>query len=153
MTITLTDVEVRVARHIGRLRNEHAKRAGLKDKHGFDGDGELIHALGAAGEMAFCKSNNLYWEPRIDTFKEADVGDNIQVRTRSRSYYDLLIRKEDRSDQYFVLVTGNIPKFEVVGWIRGEEGKQAKWLRCHGGREEAYFIPQSELKREILANC
>jgi hypothetical protein len=146
MLITLSWPEVMCAVSTGTLRHIAALRKGLPDCHGFKGeDGWTIHIEGAAGEMAFAKAAGRYYASPVNTFKEGgDVGD-VQVRTRSRMDYDLLVRPSDRDRDVFVLVLGKIPTFDVVGWMRGSDAKNEKWLNAHGNRPPAYFVPRSEL--------
>lgn len=104
-----------------------------------------MHFDGAGGEMAFAKSRNRYWDGSVNTFKVGgDVGD-IQVRTRSRLHYDLLVRDDDRDSDWFVLVVGSLPTFWVIGAIRGQQAKQPQFRRNWGNHGVAYFVPQSAL--------
>jgi hypothetical protein len=105
-----------------------------------------MHIEGAGGECAVAKALKLYWSGSVDTFKrEGDVGD-LEVRTRSEDWHELLIRPDDPSAIY-VLVVGKIPHFRLVGWIHSSVAKQRNdWLKPHGGRPPAYFVPQSELR-------
>mgnify|MGYP006300474069 CR=1 FL=1 len=86
----------------------------------------------------------------MGTFKTGgDVGE-IQVRTRSRHDYELLIRPQDRDEDTFVLLTGVAPSFRAHGWIQGQDAKKKEWLQTYGGRPPAYFVPQKDL-RPLLA--
>ncbi len=145
MKITLSWYELWIAGSIGLKRHIEALQKGLADKHGFNGDGWGAHVEGAAGEMAAAKAMNRYYSGSINTFREGDVG-KLQVRTRSKDGYELIVRQNDRDDDYFVLVVGKCPEFTVVGWIRAREAKNPQWLREHGGREAAYFVPQGMLE-------
>jgi hypothetical protein len=136
-----------MAAQIGVLRQLEAVRKGLPDRHGFDGDtGWTIHIEGAAGEIAAAKALGLYWGGTVNTFKtEGDVG-NIEVRTRSKPHYDLLVRDNDKNESVFVLVTGKSPKYNVVGWILGKDAKKTEWYADYGNRPPAYFVPQNCLR-------
>jgi len=127
-------------------RQIEALRQHRPDRHGFDGeDGWTIHIEGAAGEMAVAKLRNRYWNGSVNTFKTGgDVG-AVQVRTRSKAHYDLIVRDDDRNDDAFFLVIGSIPVFDVVGWIKGRDAKRPEWLQTYGERPPAYFVPQSAL--------
>ena len=141
--ITLSEDENIHATKIGVLRQKEAERMRLKDKHGFTGEGENIHVEGARGEMAVAKRLGIKWEGHVNTFKRfPDVDGNIQVRTRSKDWYELIVRCDDPLDAKYVLVTGTTPKYRVRGWIKGKDAMKAEYLKTHGGREEAYFIPQ-----------
>jgi len=146
VNVTLELYELRLAAEVGMRRHLSAIHKGLDDAHGYNGDeGWTIHIEGAAGEMAFAKALNLYWAGTVDTFREGgDVG-RIQVKTRSRHDYELLIRQHDRDEDDFVLVTGRSPDFTIRGWMNAAEAKREEWLQVYGGRPPAYFVPTSEL--------
>lgn len=134
-----------LAGQVGIRRQMEALKRGLPDRHGFTGLGWDIHVEGACGELAVAKALGRYWNGSVNTFKVGgDVG-AMQVRTRSRSHYELLIRPDDKDQDVFVLVTGTSPKFKVVGWIKGKDAKRVEWLQTHGGRPPAYFVPQKSL--------
>ena len=146
MDVKLTGSELYLAAQVGVARQMEAMRKGLPDKHGFDGiEGWTVHIEGAAGEVAVAKALGVYWNGSLNTFKsQADV-QRLEVRTRSKSYYELLIRPDDDSKAVFVLVTGRAPDFEVRGWIQGSEAKKDEWLQTYGGRPPAYFVPHDAL--------
>jgi len=94
--------------------------------------GELVE--GAAVEMAAAKALEHYWVPSVDTFKTgSDIGTSIQVRTRSRHSYDLIVRPDDRDEDHLVLVTGIAPRFHVRATILGARCQASRIL----GRDEA----------------
>ena len=144
--IKLNYLEVHLASQIGMMRQEISLQKGLKDSHGFDGEnGWSIHIEGAGGEMAVAKYANTYWMGSVNTFKKINDVGKVEVRTRSRDYYDLLIRNDDKNEDVFVLVVGKIPDFKIVGWLKGKDAKKPEWLKTYANREAAYFVPQSEL--------
>jgi len=145
--IKLTRYDTFCAATVGAKRQAESLYKKLPDKHGFDGaDGWTIHIEGAAGELAVAKALNLFWDGTVNTFKRGgDIGDKLQVRTRSKDYYDLLIRQNDKDEDIFVLVVGQIPNFKVVGWMRGVDAKQEKYSQTYGNRPSAYFVPQKDL--------
>ena len=148
MHLTLAWYEVRLAAQVGMDRYVRALKDGRTDAFGLEqrgSDGIALHVLGAAGEMAFAKATDRFWSGSIDTFADPDVG-KIQVRTRSRHDYELLVRPGDADDEVFVLVTGQVPTFWVQGWMLGKDAKRAEWAQTHGGRPPAYFVPQAALQ-------
>lgn len=143
--VTLDWFEVTRAAQVGLQRQVHAMAAGKPDVFGYEGDGWNIHIEGALGELAFAKATNRYWSGPVNTFKEGgDVG-SIQVRTRSRDDYDLIVRPNDRDQDVFVLVLGKCPTYKVVGWLVGSSAKKERFLQKHGGRAPAYFVPKEHL--------
>ncbi len=146
IAVSLEWHEVMLAAGVGMRRHASALREGRPDRHGFDGDGWGSHVEGACGELAVAKLLNLYWNGSVDTFK--DVGDvgTLQVRTRSRHDYELIVRRDDRGSDRFVLVTGKAPRFIVHGYMTaGEAQAHPEWLQTYGARPPAFFVPQSEL--------
>lgn len=145
--VSLEWYEVRLAAQVGVERNVQSIKDGRTPSAAFstkDGAWE-IHVQGACGELAFAKATNRYWDGSVNRFgNTGDVGP-IEVRTRSRHDYDLLVRPGDSDESVFVLVTGLAPHFQVHGWLRGEEAKRRDWLCAFGGRPPAYFVPKSVL--------
>lgn len=146
--VTLSPVEMALAATAGGIRHAESLMRGRRDAHGLpeEADGLRLHVDGAAGEIAVAKLLGRYWGGDVGTFKRADLGRGVQVRTRSRHDYELLVRPDDPDDHAFVLVTGSPPRLAVRGWIWGQEAKRPEWLRTHGGRPPAYFVPTTALR-------
>jgi hypothetical protein len=143
--IELSWSEVEIAAGVGMRRQIESLRSALPDKHGYEGEGWNIHIEGAAGELVVAKALGRYWDGSVGTFKRGgDVG-NIQVRTRSKITYDLIVRDDDKDDDWFVLVLGKIPTFYIAGYIQGVNAKNKDWLQTYGNRPPAYFVPQPVL--------
>lgn len=148
MNVTLTPAEVQHAIAVGVGRQLEARRLNLPDKHGFTGDGWGEHIEGAAGELAVAKLLGWKWDATVNTFKAGgDLRDKVQVRTRSEHWMELIVRPDDRDEDFFVLVTGRIPHFRVRGWYPGGAAKRQEWSQGHGGRPSAFFVPHGQLKR------
>ena len=142
--VTLSWHEAAMASHVGWMRHLAAIKAGKPDLHGFDGDGWSEHCEGACGEIAVAKALDTFWDGSVNTWKSDDLP-GIQVRTRSRHEFDLIVRPSDDDDARWVLVTGKCPHYRVHGWITGHEAKRSEWLQRYGGRPAAYFVPSSNL--------
>jgi hypothetical protein len=131
---------------VGVSRNVEALRKGCQNRLPIN-DEWSIHILGALGECAFAKATNRYWNGSVNTFKAGgDIGESIQIRTRSRHGYDLIVREGDRDSDVFVLVTGGPSEFRVHGWMLGTDAKSAKYKANYGNYGEAYFVPSRELR-------
>lgn len=140
--------EIAIAAQVGLHRHLAAMRRGLQDKHGADSsaDGWQLHIEGALGELAAAKALGVYWSGSVNTFKAVDIGVRLQVRTRSKHTYDLIIRRSDSDDDLYLLVTGSCPEYVVHGFIRGRDAKlRDDWIARHGGREAAWFVPKAAL--------
>lgn len=146
ISVTLTLAEMMAGGVIGLQRHAEALLAARPDAHGLDPSlGWHVHVEGALGELAFAKAVNRYWSCPVNTFRSGgDVG-RVQVRTRSRAHYDLLVRPDADPADVYALVLGTAPRYTVVGWIYGREAKRAEWLHAYGGRPPAYFVPQGAL--------
>ena len=145
--VVLSESEMHMATAVGCRRQIQALQAGLTPNAGYKGSGWEIHIEGAAGELAFARFRNLYWPATVGTFKRGgDIGDNIQVRTRTNWNHDLIVRDTDRNDDVFILVVGTIPRFHIVGWLRGGDAKHPRYRKTYGDRPAAYFIPQHDLR-------
>lgn len=145
--VILTPAELLVAATVGVARHIQALKERRPDRHGARcDDGWSLHIEGAAGEMAAARAMGRYWDAPVGTYRVGgDIGE-LQVRTRSDPSYELLIRPNDRDSDVFVLVTGRAPYFTVHGWITGADAKQAQWVKTHGGRPPAYFVPHAALR-------
>jgi hypothetical protein len=154
--VTLTPREIAMAAHVGVMRNITALSAKLIPANGFNKEHAWNeHIEGACGEVAFAKLVNRYWMPSVNTFRAADIGLDIQVRTRSRHDYELIVRPSDNPEHVFVLVTGRSPNFRIRGYVFGREARRDEWFRDHGGRPPAWFIPHDELRpwEDLRMHC
>lgn len=145
--VTLTWPELLIGATIGVRRHIEAIRRGYRPKHGMsDKKAWGAHIEGSCGELAYAKFAGVYWEGPINTFKKGgDVGD-IQVRTRSKDEWDLIVRDDDDDKNVFVLVVGMAPIYRMVGWLRAKDAKKEEYKQFYGNRPPAFFVPQNELK-------
>lgn len=152
--IELSPSEIQIALLVGGICQTESMRQALKNAHGYKGAlGLDIHIEGAAAEMAYCKARGVYWSAGVNTFKAADVGRKVQIRSTKLKDGCLIVRESDHDDHYYVLVVGQIPTFEVVGWMLGRDAKRPEWKRSPEGREEAFFVPQNKLKKFTPASA
>jgi hypothetical protein len=136
-----------VAKHLGRRRQQEAVLAGRPDAHGFNGDNGLeLHVNGVLGEIAAARALDVPYTETCNTFKDPDLPCRIQVRTRSKHYYELIVRDDDSDNEAFLCVTGRFPGLWVRGWLYGWQAKQTQWRRSYGNREPAWFVPHAELR-------
>jgi hypothetical protein len=116
-----------------------------------------IHILGAAGELAAAKALGMFWPGHVNQYKSvADILPNVEVRHRTKPEYDLIVREDDDPSRIYVMTQAeklDLPKIEVVGWIKGADAKKPEWLQHHGGWKPAYFVPRCFLfSMEALKN-
>ena len=106
-----------------------------------------IHLLGAAGEMAVASylgmKHELYKE--VEAKRGSDDLPGIDVKTRSKSRYDLIVQKNEDPSKKFVLVTIENQQTLLHGWCYGHEGMDARYWADPARGRPAYFVPQSAL--------
>ena len=107
------------------------------------------------GEIAFAKATGKYFPMSVNTFKDADIGINWQVRTvGSNNNRDLIVRPNDPDKHKYVLVEIHktmhpcLYKATIHGWIEGTTAKDNKYLSYFGNpdRPPAYRIPKKDLR-------
>jgi hypothetical protein len=82
--------------------------------------------------------------------KEARRGSDdlpgIDVKTRSKHKYDLIVQKNESVDKKFVLVTIENKTILLHGWCYGKDAmKEAFWADPARNRP-AYFVPKDQLR-------
>ena len=108
-----------------------------------------IHLLGAAGEVAVASYLNL----KHELFKETearrgsdDLPGGIDVKTRSKHSYDLIVQKNEDPRKKFVLVTVQDQKTLLHGWCYGEEAMDEKYWADPARGRPAFFVPKTVLR-------
>ena len=134
------------------MRRQRVNEArGLRGRNGgaWKGSKALdIHLLGAAGEVAVAS----YLGLKEHLFKETeakrgsdDLPGGIDVKTRSKSRYDLIVQKQEDPNKVFVMVTIENQRTLLHGWCYGHEAmKEEYWADPARGRP-AYFVPKEAL--------
>ncbi len=146
-----SDEERRLAMEEGMRRQAVNEAKGLRGRNRGPrfGDKALqVHLLGAAGEVAVASYLGLKHE--LFKEKEARRGSDdlpgMDVKTRSKHSYDLIVQKNEDPGQRFVLVTIQDQKTLLHGWCWGREAmKDEFWADPARGRP-AYFVGQSFLR-------
>lgn len=149
--ITLTSMEERLCHEIANKRFTANRAQGIVDeKRGFQSN-EFTDLNGFGGEMAFCKAMNLYPDFRIIAggvgLVDAilyDRATTVDVKTSKHPKANLIARKIPDDVDLFVLVIGEMPEYDVVGYATRETilGKPLKDL----GYGPTYFVSTDELK-------
>lgn len=132
-----------------RQRVNEAKGLRGRNNGAWKGDKALeIHLLGAAGEMAVASylglKHELYKES--EARRGSDDLPGIDVKTRSRHSYDLIVQKNDNPRKIFVLVTIEQQKTLIHGWCYGEEAMKDEYWADYARGRPAYFVPQDNLR-------
>lgn len=143
--VVLTPSEIVQGAMIGVMRQATNIRDRRTNAHGLnDGHDWQYQIEGALGEMAFAKLQGVFWTGALGQLRADDVG-TWQVRTRSRSDYQLILHPNDPDDRRFVLVRGSCGKYDVVGWIQARDGKRKEFWSDPAKGRPAFFVPDSAL--------
>ena len=145
--VTLEWYECEQAIYVGARRESEALRQDIKAPQYSEQSSIENHMQSAGAERAVAKRLNLDWHASINTFHQGipDVGGAIEVRYR-RKKWDLPVRVKDHDDRFYVLVRGELPKYEIVGWIQGKQAKQPQFWKNPGNHEAAWFVPEDQLR-------
>jgi hypothetical protein len=108
-----------------------------------------MHRLGAVGEVAVAAhlglEDHLFTET-VARRGSADLPGDIEVKTRSKHCYDLIVQKDERPDKRLVLVTVQGGTIFVHGWcVAGDVMQERFWADPARGRP-AYFVPKCHLR-------
>lgn len=131
-----------------RQRVNEARGLRGRNKGAWKGDKALeIHLLGAAGEVAVASYLGL--KGHLFKEKEAKRGSDdlpgIDVKTRSKASYDLIVQKREDPKKKFVLVTIENQQTLLHGWCYGEEAMQEQYWADPARGRPAYFVPKVAL--------
>ena len=145
MDVSLTPSEMMQAAHVGIMRQVQNLKCDRRPAYGAGDDNDWqYHIEGALGEFAFAKLAGIFWNGNLGQLDLSDVA-NYEVRTRSRSHYDLILHPKDDDTKVFILLTGRNGRYRVHGWIRGADGKRDVYWRDPAKGRPAFFVPQSAL--------
>jgi len=144
---------VRDEAHRRQATNE---RFGLRGRNGGPEEGAKAlraHMLGAAGELAV--ADYLHLRQFLYQEKEAkrgscDLPPNIDVKTRSAHWHDLICQLDEKRDKILVLVTMQNRLTLVHGWIKSIDAMQEQWRKDPAVGRPAYFVPKEILQPLLL---
>jgi hypothetical protein len=149
---TFAPDERQLALEEGLRRQRFNESKGLRGRNGgaWQGSKALdIHLLGAAGEVAVAS----YLGMKEHLFKETearrgsdDLPGGIDVKTRSKHSYDLIVQKNENVCKKFVLVTIESQKTLLHGWCYGEEAMEEKYWADPARGRPAFFVPKTVLR-------
>ena len=146
-----SEEERKQAMEEGQRRQTVNEAKGLRGRNrgAWRGDKALeIHLLGAAGEMAVASylglKHELYKES--EARRGSDDLPGIDVKTRSRHSYDLIVQKNEDPDKRFVLVTICDQQTLIWGWCYGREAMRERYWADPARGRPAYFVPKEALK-------
>lgn len=151
IVINLTKEQLQAAEAEAVRRQTENEARGLRGRNRAPAKGLKaleMHRLGCVGELAAATFLGL--GDHVFSLKEAikgsaDLPGNIEVKTRPKHGYDLLIQINDDPNKIFVLVTHEINSTQVVGWIRGKDAMRKEWIKEYIKGRPCYAVKQSVL--------
>jgi hypothetical protein len=148
---TFTDEERQLAMEEGHRRQAVNEAKGLRGRNKgprFGDEALKVHLLGAAGEVAVASFLGLKHELFKETEAKRGSEDlpGIDVKTRSKRSYDLIVQRGEYPKRKFVLVTIDSGETLLHGWCYGHEAMQDKFWADPARGRPAYFVGQSFLR-------
>ena len=105
-----------------------------------------IEINGSCAELAVAKALGYYWGGDVNTFKAPDL-EGIQIRNTDLDEGRLIVRPNDSDNEIFVLVTGYLQNYRIVGWLYGHQCKK-DYYHYKGTSERpepCFMVPQGDL--------
>lgn len=149
--ITLEQLHLDTCLKFANKRQTNADLFDLPPHNGAPNDPVSALAMHEAGIYGEC-AGKLYLNPvkwnayRAGTnFREADLEDWIDIKTRSKDWHSLIVQADDPPEWAYVLACGHAhPRYCLIGWCYGKEvQKKEYWADPAGGRP-AYFVKQTD---------
>lgn len=131
VAVVLTDKQQAYANAIGLARNLVNRSVNRKDNRATGFDSAQKDREGASGEYAVSLYTGLPWTNALVSGRDVgkltkrrapDIGDNIEVRTRTKHWHELAMHRNDNPELRYVLVLSHqAPTYLIAGWLWGHE--------------------------------
>lgn len=152
-TVVLTDQEIIDINNEAARRQAENEAKKLRGRNRAPASGQKaleLHVLGCTGEYAVAKyldvTKHLFLDKR-PVPGSCDLPGGIEVKTRSKHGYDLLIQLDDKPSKLFVLATyEGGSAVEIVGWTHGFNVMKSALIREFVRGRPCYAVPQKLLK-------
>ena len=150
ISFVFTPEERQAAMDEGMRRQSVNEAKGLRGRNGgasFGSKALDIHLLGAAGEMAVAS----YLGMKHELYKEVEAKrgsydlPGIDIKTRSKHSYDLIVQKQENPDKKFVLVTIQNQQTLLHGWCYGRQAMDVRYWADPARGRPAFFMPKENL--------
>jgi len=146
--VKLNEAEVRLAKHLGKAREEMNKTTKDMKMGNQDSLSTNIEAVGA--ELAVCKYLNLYPDTDTSSWAVADCifhGFTIDVKWSKSHRSNLVAKKKpaNKTCNIYVQVTGEMPNYKINGYCSAKQlfSEDSKTDLGYG---ETYLVLNSKLK-------
>jgi hypothetical protein len=123
----------------------------IKGRNGGAETGDLAlfyHKIGAAGEMAVASYLGLkskVFQEEKPTRGSFDLPGKIDVKTRAKHGYDLIVQVDDNPEKIYWLVTIENKQIRIHGWINHVDCIKDEYMKDPAGGRPAYFVPKERL--------
>ena len=129
MKIVLNEVEIKLAKYIGKARYENARNNNITDQKMGDQSCGFVDINGMGGELAACRAFNRYPDltivaadmlPGFDFIHGKKKVDVKTTEYKSGKLLATMKTKVTAADVY-LLVVGTLPEYDVIGWIAADD--------------------------------
>lgn len=153
VSINLTPNQLKRAEVEAQRRQSVNEAKGLKGRNRAAATGTKaleLHRLGCVGEIAVASYLGL--EDQVFSTQEAirgscDLPGGIEIKTRPKHNYDLLVQLNDDPAKVFVLVTHERGgTTQIVGWANGFDIMRKEYIRELIRGRPCYVVPQKVLQ-------
>ena len=151
VSITLTEMQ----RHLvieeayrRQMSNEAASRKGRNNGPEEGKKALNAHMIGAAGEMAVAAftGTEAFLFKEVDPVRGSyDLPPCVDVKTRSRQSYDLLVQFDETSEKILVLVTIEDKEILLHGWIWAADASRLGARSAYVPGRPCWSVPQNQL--------
>jgi hypothetical protein len=148
LKVTLNNPEQKLVESISLDRRHYDKKVKRTDQLQADKKkARFIEINGLGGEIAVAKALNLYPDINTEDISRFDIllpnGKKLEIKTTEYPHGKLIVRKKNAADIY-VLVTGVIPDYTIVGYIFKKDLDLYKTEELNKGT--AYVVEQDKLR-------
>lgn len=132
-------------------RQTHNEQRNTLGRNGGASTGDLAlfyHQIGAAGEVAvasYLGLKDFLFADKNPTRDSYDLPYNIDVKTRAKHSYDLIVQLDDKPDKIYWLVTIQNKEIQIHGWIHHADCSKKEYIKDPAGGRRAYFVPKDKL--------
>lgn len=152
LTITLTEEDQKLVKDIAKKRTDHAKKKGFYSNWG-DVSGYDIDLEGFGAEVAFCRKFNCEPDTAIGLKKDdydmiTKKGSKVDVKWTQNINNGLLVKvtKAKKKVDVYVLITGNFPTYEIIGFAYQADVFQEKNIQDSSFGHKNHHLEVKELK-------
>jgi len=152
MKVTLNHTETLLAAHVARQRHRANRGAGVRDRQmGLD-DKQFIDLNGVGGELAACKALGVYPDLEIgprsggfDLITRRGYKADVKTTTRRDGRLLAFLDKKPEDSDIYILVVGEMPEYEIVGWCWAKELLKPENV-INLGHGDTYGLGQDHLR-------